>query len=406
MHTADYPVWLAILPDQRDEARAAAGKHPDGRSAITWSKEEQLWYARPGADLSRVKAWLPDKTIRSTGGGDPQSEFFDELTRGGLVLDGLPVMDGKRHRVPVVEGKKGNVDGVYRGFLDGIKPAGWYINYHRAEDDRDITRWKASGREGEADPTERVHIRAIMRQAKDDFESEQAALYARQSASAKALHARLPAADPDHGYLTRKGVTAATDVRQTRNGALIVPFYDVDGEFRTLQYIPPDGGKYLFKDAPKLGHFRVEGGELKNGDPILYAEGYATARSLHMVTQRSVVMTIDAGNMMAVAEVLKARYPDSSHLFMADVDHAKEINKGVLAASRAAEMTGGVAILPDLTSSEIEQGFTDFNDLHQSRGLERLRDTLLPEIARALEGLHVKETPMATPDDVPAAPDS
>ncbi|MCS2164449.1 LPD7 domain-containing protein [Scandinavium manionii] len=406
MRTADYPVWLAILPDQRDEARAAAGKHPDGRSAITWSKEDQLWFARPGADLSRVQAWMPDRTIRSTGGGDPQSEFFDELTRAGLVLDGLPVMDGKRHRVPVVEGKKGNQDGVYRGFLDGIKPAGWYINYHRAENDRDITRWKASGREGEADPIERVHIRAIMRQAKDDFEREQAALYARQSASAKALHARLPVADPDHGYLTRKGVTASADVRQTRNGALIVPFYDVGGEFRTLQYIPPDGGKYLFKDAPKLGHFRVEGGELKNGDPILYAEGYATARSLHMVTQRSVVMTIDAGNMMAVAAVLKARYPDSPHLFMADVDHAKEINKGVLAASRAAEMTGGTAILPDLTPSEIEQGFTDFNDLHQSRGIERLRDTLLSEIARALEGLHVKEPPMEIPDDVPAAPDN
>jgi len=406
MHTADYPVWLAILPEQRDEARAAVGKHPDGRSAITWSKEDQLWFARPGADLSRVQAWMPDRTIRSPGGGDPQSEFFDELTRAGLVLDGLPVMDGKRHRVPVVEGKKGNQDGVYRGFLDGIKPAGWYINYHRAENDRDIIRWKASGREGEADPIVRVHIRAIMRQAKDDFEREQAALYARQSASAKALHARLPAADPDHGYLTRKGVTASADVRQTRNGALVVPFYDVDGEFRTLQYIPPDGEKYLFKDAPKAGHFRVEGGELRNGNPILYAEGYATARSLHMVTHQSVVMTIDAGNMMAVAAVLKARYPDSPHLFMADVDHAKEINKGVLAASRAAEMTGGTAILPDLTPSEIEQGFTDFNDLHQSRGIERLRDTLLPEIARALEGLHVKEPPMETPDDVSVAPDN
>ncbi|MNU91650.1 Helix-turn-helix domain of resolvase [compost metagenome] len=117
-------------------------------------------------------------------------------------------------------------------------------------------------------------------------------------------------------------------------------------------------------------------------------------------------MTIDAGNMLAVAEVLKARYPDSPHLFMADVDHAKEVNKGVLAASRAAEMTGGIAILPDLTPSEIEQGFTDFNDLHQSRGLEHLRETLLPEIARALEGLQVKETPMETPDDVPAAPDN
>jgi putative DNA primase/helicase len=405
MSTAEYPVWLAVMPDQRDAARADAGTHPDGRSAIEWSKKDQLWFARPGADLDRLKAWLPDRSIRSSGGGDPQSEFLDALTSAGLVLNGLPVMDGNRHRVAVVQGKNGNRDGVYRGFLDGIKPGGWYINYHTADNDKDIIRWKASGGTGEADPVARVHIRAVMRQSQDDAARIQAALYARQTASAEALYNRLPAADPEHGYLMRKGVTASPDIRQTRNGALVVPFHNADGEFRTLQYIPPDGEKYLFKDAPKSGHFRVEGSELRNGEPILYAEGYATARSLHMVTGRPVVMTIDAGNMQAVAGVLKARYPDSPHLFMADVDHAREKNKGVLSAERAAAATGGAVLLPDLTAAETERGFTDFNDLHQSRGAERLRETLLPDITRALEGLNYKETTMATPDDAQPAPD-
>ncbi|MDI9280086.1 DUF5710 domain-containing protein [Pantoea sp. EABMAA-21] len=407
MSTADYPVWLAVLPDQRDAARADAGKHPDGGNAITWDKEAQLWYARPGADLSRLQKWLPDRSIRSSGGGDPQSEFLDALTSGGLVLDGLPVMDGRRHRVPVADGKKGNKDGVYRGFLDGVKPGGWFINYHRAENDKDITRWRASsGGAGKADPLARVHIRAVMRQSQDDFAREQAALYARQTAKAKALYERLPAADPAHGYLVRKGITVADDVRQTRNGALVVPFGDADGAFRTLQYIPPDGEKFLFKDAPKAGHFRVEGGELRNGEPVLYAEGYATARSLHMVTGRPVVMTIDAGNMETVANVLKNRYPDSPHLFMADVDHTKDINKGVLSANRAAAATGGAVLLPDLTAAEIERGFTDFNDLHLFRGAERLRETLLPDIAQALEQLNHKDAPMATPDDAQPAPDN
>lgn len=406
MKTADYPVWLVVMPDQRDAARADAGKHPDGRNAIAWDKEAQLWYARPGADLSRLQKWLPDRSIRSSGGGDPQEEFLEALTSAGLVLDGLPVMDGRRHRVPVVEGKKGNRDGVYRGFLDGVKPGGWFINYHRAENDKDITKWKGSGSTGEGDPVARVHIRAVMRQAQDDAARKQAALYARQTASAKALYARLPAADPTHAYLVRKGITVADDVRQTRNGALVVPFYDVNGGFRTLQYIPPDGEKYLYTDAPKSGHFRVEGGQLTNGEPILYAEGYSTARSLHMVTGRPVVMTIDAGNMETVASELKARYPDSPHLFMADVDHAKERNKGVLSANRAAAATGGAALLPDLTAAEIERGFTDYNDLHQSRGAENLQATLLPAIASALEGLNYKETSMATPDDAKPVPEN
>lgn len=406
MKTADYPVWLVVMPDQRDAARADAGKHPDGGNAITWDKEAQLWYARPGADLSLIQKWLPDRSIRSSGGGDPQSEFLDALTSGGLVLDGLPVMDGRRHRVPVADGKKGNKDGVYRGFLDGVKPAGWFINYHRADNDKDITRWKSSGSTGKADPVARLHIRAVMRQSQDDFAREQAALYARQTASAKAIYDRLPAADPAHGYLERKGITVAEDVRQTRNGALAVPFHDVNNVFQTLQYIPPDGEKYLFKDAPKAGHFRVEGGELINGQPILYAEGYATARSLYMVTGRPVVMTIDAGNMETVASLLKARYPDSPYLFMADVDHAKEKNKGVLSANRAAAATGGIVLLPDLTAAEIERGLTDFNDLHQFRGAERLRETLLPDIAQALEQLNYKDAPMATPDDAQPAPDT
>lgn len=406
MKTADYPVWLAVMPDQRDAARADAGLHPDGGRAIAWDKKAQLWYARPGADLSRLQKWLPDRSIRSSGGGDPQEEFLAALTSAGLVIDGLPVMNGRRQRVPVVEGKKGNRDGVYRGFLDGVRPGGWYINYHRAENDKDVTNWKGSGREGKADPVARLHIKAAMQQARDDAARKQAALYARQTASAKALYARLPAADPTHAYLVRKGITVADDVRQTRNGALVVPFYDVNGGFRTLQYIPPDGEKYLYKDAPKSGHFRVEGGRLTNGEPILYAEGYATARSLHLVTGRPVVMTIDAGNMETVASVLKARYPDSPHLFMADVDHAKERNKGVLSANRAAAATGGAALLPDLTAAEIERGFTDFNDLHQSRGAERLQATLLPAIASALEGLNYKESSMATPDDAKPTPEN
>lgn len=406
MKTVDYPVWLAVLPDQRTDARADAGAHPDGRSAIEWSKEAQLWFARPGADLSRLQSWLPDRSIRSSGGGDPQSEFLDALTSAGLVLDDLPVMDGKSHRVPVVEGRKGNRDGVYKGFLNGIKPGGWFINYHRADNDKDITKWKGSGSLGKVDPLARVHIRAVMRQSQDDTARKQAAIYARQTAKAHTLISRMPAADPQHAYLSRKGISVTDDIRQTSNGALAIPLYNVDGEFRTLQYIPPEGQKVLFTDAPKSGHFRVEGGPLVNGEPVLYAEGYATARSLHMVTGRPVVMTVDAGNMQAVGEILKARFPDSPHLFMADIDHKTEKNKGLLSAQRAADVTGGAVVAPDLRPHEIESGLTDFNDLHQSRGTDALRIDLLPRINEALIGLNYKDPAMATPDDTQPVPDN
>ncbi len=403
MRTADYPVWLAVMPDQRDAARADAGKHPDGGNAIRWDKEAQLWYARPGADLSRLEAWLPDPSRRS-GGGDPQTEFLDALTDAGLMIDGLPVMDGEIHRVSVTDGPKGNGDGVYKGFLNGSKPGGWFINYWTAKTHKDITKWKGTG--GESDPVARLHMKAVARQSRDDSARRLADTHARQTAKAKALYERLPPADPDHGYLRRKGVTADAGIRQTRNGALVIPFQDVEGAFRTLQYIPPDGEKYLFKDAPKAGHFNVVGGTLTDGEPILYAEGYATARSLNEVTGRPVVMTIDAGNMLNVANVLSARYPQSPHLFMVDFDHSKPVNTGLMMGEQAALNTGGRVIIPDFTPAERAAGLTDFNDVHQSRGSEALRADLLPQIHQALAGLHYKENVMATPDDAQPAPEN
>lgn len=399
-------IWLAIPQTSKEAAMADAGRLPDGRRAIEYSSKDGLWFALPGADMEKIKKWLPDQTIRSSGGGDAELELRDALTAAGMVVREKLVLDGQSHRLTVVQGKKGNKDGVYKVSVINGKAKGWYINYQTSLNDKDITYWKASESPDKADPVARVHIRASARQQRDDAERAQAELYIRSTASAKTLYDQLPPADPSHAYLLRKGVTAISEMRQTRNGALVIPFEDVNGEFRTLQYIPPDGAKYLYKNAPKAGHFRTVGGELKNGEPILYAEGYATACSLYMVTGRPVVMTIDAGNMENVSKALKVRYPDSPHLFMADVDHSKKINKGVLSANRAAAATGGVVLLPDLTAAEIEKGFTDFNDLHLSRGPERLRETLLPHITQALEKLNYKDAPMATPDDAQPAADN
>ncbi|WP_425262114.1 LPD7 domain-containing protein [Pseudomonas cannabina] len=374
--TSEYPVWLAVPPDDRDKARLSAGRLSDGRAAIAWNKEEKLWFARPGCDLDRITDWLPDPSRRA-GGGDAESEFLDVLTQAGLVVKGMPVMNGSRQRVATVDDKHGKKSGVYCGFLDR-RPAGWFINYHRADSPKDVTNWTATG--GESDPITRLHIRAGAKQAQEDAARDRAVTYAKQTLAAKRLYDRLPAADPAHPYLVRKGIPPTPDIRQTRNGALVVPFFNASGTFKTLQYIPPEGEKFLFKDAPKQEHFLVVGGPLDPVNPILYAEGYATARSLNLATGLPVVMTIDAGNMVAVAKVLHQQYPDSRHLFMADFDHAKDVNKGLIMANEAAIAVGGQVMYPTFNDAEIARGFTDFNDLHQSRGLDAVREQTAPLI--------------------------
>jgi putative DNA primase/helicase len=379
--TSEYPVWLAVPHEARDALREVAGRLENGQQAVGWDKEASLWFARPGCDLERVTDWLPDSSRRA-GGGDAELEFLDALTQAGLVVQGMPVMDGARHRVSTVEDKNGKQSGVYRGFLDR-RPGGWFINYHRAETAKDVTKWSATG--GESDPVNRLHIKAAARQAQDDAARARAETYARQTLAAQQLYDRLPAADPAHPYLVRKGITPTPDLRETRNGALVVPFFNASGAFKTLQYIPPEGEKYLFKDAPKQGHFLVVGGPLKAGEPVLYAEGYATARSLNLGTGHPVVMTIDAGNMVAVAKVLHEQYPQSQHLFLADFDHAKAENKGLLMATAAAEAVGGQVLYPAFNDEEKARGLTDFNDLHLSRGLDELRTQVAPQLVTATE---------------------
>lgn len=79
-------------------------------------------------------------------------------------------------------------------------------------------------------------------------------------------------------------------------------------------------------------------------------------------------MTVDAGNMIAVAENARQIWTDSPFVFCADNDHQREINKGVFSATKAAEVTNGEVIIPAFTEAEKAQGLTDFNDLDASRG--------------------------------------
>lgn len=402
MKTSEYPVWLAVQPDDREKMRAAAGQLSNGRSAVGWDKEEKLWYARPGCDLNRIQEWLPDRSMRA-GGGDPEAQFLDALTQAGLVIKGMPVMNGVRQRVATIDDKGSKTSGVYCGYLDR-KPAGWFINYHQAQSSKDVSNWVATG--GEADPVARLHIRAAAKQSREDVLRERAELHAEKTLEAKTLYDQLPAADPSHPYLVRKGIPPTPEIRQTRNGALVVPFFSAQGNFKTLQYIPETGDKLLFKDAPKQGNFLVVGGPLEPGQPILYAEGYATARSLNLATDRPVVMTIDAGNMVVVAQILHQQFPDTSHLFLADFDHAKAENKGLIMATEAAELVGGRVLYPAFNDSEIAQGFTDFNDLQQSRGLDAVRDQTAPLFMHPAEVTAVQEQPnldlQANPADMPS----
>ncbi|ENT4450178.1 LPD7 domain-containing protein [Salmonella enterica] len=360
---------LIVSFEERNEAKKAAGKLENGENALGFDEEAKHWFAKPGADLSKLSKWLPDQHKGNpVQDNNPAAEFGATLAEAGFELDGLPVMDGKKHRVRTADDKKGEKTGVYAGYLDGV-PAGWYQD-HRIHDQP--VKWVSTGQQVDAEA--QAHLRAIAAQNRIDRENALQRQYAHNARRSDQVYNAMPVADGSQEYLVKKGVKAFPGVKADKKNRVVIPLVNEEGEVRTLQRISANGFKSLKKNGQKTGNFFVVGGELKNGEPVLYAEGYSTAASISEATNRPVVMTVDAGNLPKVADKLKDKYPDSLHVVLGDDDRKNAVNKGMAKAEEAATIANGVFTVPAFTAEEKERGLTDFNDLHQSRGLDAVRD--------------------------------
>ena len=64
-----------------------------------------------------------------------------------------------------------------------------------------------------------------------------------------------------------------------------------------------------------------------------------------------------------MATALRERYKDKPIIIAGDDDHRLENNPGRRKAIEAAAAVKGLAVFPNLSAEQREQGFTDFNDL-------------------------------------------
>ncbi|HIH4357081.1 TPA: LPD7 domain-containing protein [Klebsiella pneumoniae] len=360
---------LSIPFDDRQRAIRAAGKLADGSNALDYVKEEKVWYAQPGANLSRLKEWIfdPNKVIE-----EPPLDIQaieDEFTawleeRGAIIKDPIE-FDGQKHYVDTVDGKAGSRKGVYAAFLDG-RPAGWYRDYKNGGE---IQKWVSTG--AAPNPEQMAMLRADAAARREQRAAAQADKFDQTANRLMEEYNRLPDATGDLAYLKNKQVIAANGLKADERGNVVIPLFNADGEFRTLERIWSDGSKHLEKDGQAWGSFFVVGGQLKDGDNLLYAEGYATAASISEAINQPVIMTVNAGNMVEVAGRLKDTFPNSTHYFLADNDIYKDENVGLEKATEAAEQTAGHVLVPAFSNPK--EGLTDYNDLHVSEGLEQVR---------------------------------
>ncbi|HII1760115.1 TPA: DUF5710 domain-containing protein [Escherichia coli] len=397
--------YLAIPHDQHQDVKKLAGKLEDGRQAVLFDREKKCWYARAGADLEKLKPWLPDKHHSGVSSVDARTQFEDFLRANGAILDARnPVeMDGKKHRIRLQGDTGGKKSGSYVGHLDG-HPNGWFNDFRDGGSEINAT-WSYSGEK--PDPVAALHIKAVNAQEAWNRAEQSRLLHDQKARTSAQRYKRTAQAGHDHPYLQKKGVQAARGVHIDNRQGLVIPLYNTDGQIRSIQTIDPEGNKRLAKDAEKAGNFFVVGGSLKDNHPIVLAEGYATAASCAMALRHPVVMTVDSGNLVKVAENLHARYPDSPMLFLGDDDLPKPRrpgNPGKEAAEKAARLTKGTAFVPQFTREEREQGLTDFNDLHQARGLAALTEQLTPVWQQVLARCPAKENIVKETPDNQATP--
>ena len=71
------------------------------------------------------------------------------------------------------------------------------------------------------------------------------------------------------------------------------------------------------------------------------------------------VAAFDSGNLLAVATALHERWPDKGIMIAGDDDHKLENNPGRVKALEAAAAVNALAVFPQLSAEQREQGMTD-----------------------------------------------
>ena len=183
----------------------------------------------------------------------------------------------------------------------------------------------------------------------------------RQTAAAnevQRLFAEAPA-PTIQGYLITKQIEKHIDLFRLINGALVVPLETADGLIN-LQYIYPNGKKRFHPGGQIKGAYCV----VHMPDihtHLIICEGVATGCTLAQIDPTAIVFAaMTAGNLLPVAQAIRAHHPQDRIVIAGDNDRFTDGNPGKTKAIEAAR-----AISAEYSIPEFPPGVdgTDFNDL-------------------------------------------
>ncbi|MDR6503556.1 putative P-loop ATPase/phage/plasmid primase-like uncharacterized protein [Burkholderia ambifaria] len=369
---------------------------------------------------------------------DAIEDFCDAMADKDIrVKPGDIVADGKLHRIHA-DGDGKNVKDAWFVLHIDDRPAGKFG--HNGKYGYDVSfSWTMKVERAPMGAAEKRAYREKMDADRARREADEAARHAAAAELAiRIWDSATPIAGDDHPYLQRKGIQSyglrvgtwekvdqgSGEVSVISKNALLVPIWAPGKKIHSLQAILPDAKKlgrdkdYL-SGANKHGHYFSIGRpvELEGRPVILICEGYATGASLHAATGHAVIVAFDAPNLLPVAELMRANYPDATIVVCADNDQwtLKPVkNPGLTRANEVRDAVGALVALPQFDASlgvandagKIK-GPNDFNDLAQLEGGDAVRraigDMLNPQIVAKIEVAPVSAVDIAPWEDVPGA---
>jgi putative DNA primase/helicase len=287
---------------------------------------------------------------------------LEACARVGIEYKAVP-RDGEWHAADLADDPRGRGDGRIKLFPDG---QGGIVWNHKTGEKQNFFLDRQSAKPISSEERDRIKAEKERRQQERRERQNRAARRAR------AIWKSATPAPADHPYLSKKhiqphGARLTTWQRSyednsgkhklTVENALIIPLVDAAGRIRNLQAIFPTEspelgrGKDFLPFGETAGLFWWIGSE--KTDPVLIAEGFATAATLHEETGYRVYIAFTAGNLLAVGRIVRKHLPAVKIIFAADNDKTPG-NPGLTKANEAALAVDGFVACPPIAG--------DFND--------------------------------------------
>ena len=340
---------------------------------------------------------------------DVFSKFKDALNVAGLEID-TPIMDGILRHVRVEGDKGAQKSGAYVGYIDGI-PAGFIQNFKTGF----IGNWKYDKLDITPYSDDLIYSKNTQNLSKDNTFfiqrqlQRQMELENEYKKTAKILYDEFLTAKfavLDHAYFVKKRVYKNYGLKQDRFGNLLMPLFDINEKFWSLQRIFPNGNKMigaLLSNkqkqnsekllAKKRGNFFVLSDDIDIYDKnlvklniegllkynkVYLCEGFATAASVCEACKMPVIVGLDVGNLEFVVQDFSERFCNMHIIIAADNDAKKEKERGFnIGKEKAMQIKNNFknvsVCIPNFNDTEISSGYSDFNDLYNSRGIDEVK---------------------------------